>query len=351
MTAQRPGARMYAEIQEQPAVLERLRGEEGATIRRLVARFRRRPPALVVFVARGSSDNAALFGRYAWETLLTVPVSLAAPSVVTLYRTRLRLQDAWVVALSQSGQSPDVVAFTEMARRIGAFTVGVTNEEGSPLARAVHEVVRLHAGPERSVVATKTYLAQLFVLSWIAAEACGDKGLQEAHGRLVEKVAEALGCEGEASELAARWRGIRACVVTARGYQYATAREAALKLKEACAVAAEALSSADFLHGPVALVTEGFPVLLIASPGAAHRHLLEVGRRLRRRGADCAVLSSEPDLLRMGAAGIRLPGGVSEVLGPHISAVAVQLLAYHLARLRGLDPDRPPGLRKVTRVL
>ncbi len=342
---------MYAEIREQPAVLERLFREEGNTVRRLATRFRRQPPVLVVFVGRGSSDNAALFGRYAWETVLRVPVSLAAPSVVTLYGTRLRLQKAWVVALSQSGQSPDVVVFARAARRAGAFTVGVTNEEGSPLARAVHEVVGLHAGRERSVMATKTYLAQLFVLSWVAAEVVRDRALQAAHAGLAETVARALGCEGQARELAARWREIRACVVTARGYQYATAREAALKLKEACAVPAEAISSADFLHGPVGVVTEGFPVLMVASPGAAGQHLLEVGRQLRRRGADCAVFSSEPELLRLGAAGVRVPDGVPEAVAPHVYGVAVQLLAYHLARLRGLDPDRPRGLRKVTRVL
>jgi glucosamine--fructose-6-phosphate aminotransferase (isomerizing) len=342
---------MYQEIHEAPAAVERLREGGRRALQRLAARWRRDPPGLVVFVARGSSDNAALYGRYLWEVHLGVPVSLAAPSVVTLYGARPRLQGAWVVALSQSGRSPDVVTFVRAARARGAFTVAVTNQERSPLARAAHEVVQMHAGPERSVAATKTYVAQLTALSLLAAEIRGDRRLLRAHGDLPGQLRAALGVEEAAGDLAQRWARAEACVVTGRGYNYATAREAALKLKEAAYVAAEAFSSADFLHGPVALVGERFPVLVVAPPGPTKRHLVGVVRKLGRRGADVAVLSSDPVLLRRVPGSLRVPDGVPEELTPHVYAVPAQLLAYHLGLLRGTDPDRPRGLRKVTRVL
>lgn len=342
---------MRVEIQEQPAVLERLWDAVRPLARRLAARWRRDPPWMVVFAARGSSDSAALYGRYLWEARLGVPASLAAPSVVTLYRARLRLRGTWVVGLSQSGRSPDVVAFVRRARQAGAFTVAVTNEPDSPLARESQEVLPLHAGRERSVAATKTYVAELFVLSLLAGEVARDRRLLSAHERLPSQVAAALGVEETASDLARRWEGVAACVVTGRGYDYATAREAALKLKETAYLPAEALSSADFLHGPVALVGRGFPVLVVASPGRARRHLQDVVRLLRRRGAQLAVVSSDPAVLRRVQHGLAVPAGTPEELTPHVCAVAVQLFSYHLGLRRGINPDRPRGLRKVTRVL
>jgi glucosamine--fructose-6-phosphate aminotransferase (isomerizing) len=342
---------MYAEIREQPAVAARLWDLARPRVREVAARWRRQPPPLVVFVARGSSDNAALYGRYLWETRLRAPVSLAAPSVVTVYGASLNLRGAWVVALSQSGRSPDVVAFVRHARRRGAFTLAVTNTPDSELAGAAHEVLPLQAGRERSVAATKTYLAELFVLSLLAAEASGNRALMAAHGQLPERLSSALRVEGEASELARHWQSVPACVVTGRGYDFATAQEAALKLKEAASLPAEALSSADFLHGPVALVGPGFPVLAVACPGRTQSHMQDVLRRLRRRGADVAVVSSDPGLLRAARRPLRIPADTREELAPHVYAVAVQLLSYHLGLRRGVDPDRPRGLRKVTHVL
>jgi len=342
---------MYREIHETPAAVERLRDGSGRVLRSLAARWRRKPPGLVVFAARGSSDNAALYARYLWEVHLGVPASRAAPSVVTLYGGRPRLRGAWVVALSQSGRSPDVVAFVRAARESGAFTVAVTNQDRSPLAEAAHEVVLLHAGPERSVAATKTYVAQLTALSLLAAEVKGDRALLRAHGDLPDRIRAALRVERDSVELARRWTAALACVVTGRGYNYATAREAALKLKESAYLAAEALSSADFLHGPVALVGEGFPVLVVASPGRERGHLRDVLRRLRGRRADVAVISSDPGLVELGGLGVTVPGGVPEELTPHLYAVVVHLVSYHVGVGRGLDPDRPRGLRKVTRVL
>ncbi len=352
MTAARaPGAWMLREIREQPDVFARVYERELRTLASLGARLRRRPPPLVVLAARGTSDNAALYGRYLIETRLQIPVSLAAPSVVTLYGGRLRLRGAVVVGLSQSGRSVDVVEFVRAARSAGALTVALTNDTRSPLARTAHEVVNLQAGPERSVAATKTYTAQLMCLSLLVAQAAGDRVLLRAHGDLPDLAARALEVEPEVEETARDLARAGECIVTSRGYNLATALEGALKLKEGARVVAEALSSADLLHGPIAVVGRGFPVLVIAPPGRAAPHLQDVLRRLRARRARTVVLSSAADLLARGTQAVPLPAVGEEALTPHVYVLPLQLLAYHTARRRGLDPDRPAGLRKVTPVL
>lgn len=340
---------MLQEIREQPEVLARLCDEAGPQLRALGRRLRRKMPPVVVLAARGTSDNAALYGRYLIETLWGVPTSLAAPSVVTLYGARLRLRGMVVIALSQSGASVDIVEFLAAARAGGALTVAITNHGRSPLAHAAHETVLLRTGVERSVAATKTYTAQLTALSLLVAEAAGARALAARHADLPAQAERALSIEGRAHEIARHWRRLEECLVTSRGYNFATAREAALKLKETCYMVAEPLSSADLLHGPIAIVERGFPVLLVAPPGKAFPHLAAIAARLRRRRADTVVLASDPALLRRATVPLAMPVAVDEALSPHLYVMPLQLLAYHLARLRGLDPDRPRGLRKVTR--
>lgn len=352
MTARRrPGQFMLDEIHEQPQVLERLWREEATAVGRLARRLRMRRPPAVVLAARGTSDNAALYGRYLIETHLRIPVSLAAPSVVTLYGARVKWRGMVVIGLSQSGRSPDIVRFLEAARDAGALTVAITNTPRSPLARAADEVLALHAGQERSVAATKTYTAQLMLLSLLVAHTAEDRRLIRAHAAIPDAVAAALRTVPAVTEAAAHLQRASECLVTSRGYNFATALEAALKLKESSRVVAEALSSADLLHGPIAVVEREFPVIVVAPPGRALGHLSDVLRRLVRRRAHTVVLSSLPRLLRAAAVPVRLPDVAVEALSPHAYIVPLQLLAYHTARLRGLDPDRPQGLRKVTYVL
>ena len=347
----RPGQFMLAEIYDQPAVLERVWREEQRAIGALARRLRARRPRAVVLAARGTSDNAALYGRYLIETQLGIPVSLAAPSVVTLYGARVNLRGMVAIGLSQSGRSPDIVRFIESARQAGARAVAITNDPRSPLARAADEVLLLHAGRERSVAATKTYTAQLMLLSLLVAHTAGDRRLIRAHEALPETVAAALRTAPAVAGAAAYLRRARECLVTSRGYNFATALEGALKLKESSRVVAEALSSADLLHGPIAVVERDFPVIVVAPPGRVLGHLSGVLRRLVRRRAHTIVLSSTPRLLAPATIPISLPGVAEEALSPHVYIVPLQLLAYHTARQRGLDPDRPQGLRKVTRVL
>ena len=344
-----PGALMRREIAEQPDAVARLCDVEGGAIAALGRRLRRAPPRLVVLAARGTSDNAALYGRYLIETAWGLPVSLAAPSVLTVYHARLRLRGAAVIGLSQSGASPDIVEFLEAARACGARTIAVTNLEGSPLARAAHDTVLLRAGPERSVAATKTYTAQLTALSLLVAAAAGDRRLAGAHRDLPRRIADALGADDRAREAARRWRRIVECVVTSRGYNYAMAREAALKLKETCYVQAEPISAVDLLHGPIAVIDRGFPVLLAAPPGRVLPGLAALAARLKARRAQTVVCSSHPTMLHLAALPVKVPATPDERLSPHVYAVPMQLLAYHLARARGHDPDHPRGLRKVTR--
>lgn len=346
-----PGQLMLAEIYEQPAVLERMVRHEAATMSGLGRRLRTRRPTAVVLAARGTSDNAALYGRYLIETHLRIPVSLAAPSVVTLYGAQVRWRGTAVIGLSQSGQSPDIVRFVRAARNGGALTIAITNDSESPLARAAHEVLLLHAGPERSVAATKTYTAQLAVISLLVGYAAGDRRLIRAHEALPDAVAAALRTDRAVAQVAAYLRRARECLVTSRGYNFATAQEAALKLKESSRLVAESLSSADLLHGPIAMVEPRFPVIVVAPPGRVAGHLLEVLRRLVRRRARTVVLSSVPRLLAPAAVPVHMPAIPEEALSPHVYVVPLQLLAHHTAMMRGLDPDHPQGLRKVTYVL
>jgi len=345
------GTLTIQEIREQPKALARLLDREWPAVEAAAAGLRRRLPAGVVLAARGSSDNAALYGHYLIETVLRIPVSLASPSVVTLYRRIPRLRGMLVIGLSQSGRSPDIVEYVRAARKAGARTMAITNDGRSPLAGAAHTTLLLHAGPERSVAATKTYTAQLAILSLLVGAVAGDRRLLDDHRALPDLAEEALASEETIEGAAARYRRIERCIVTSRGFNYATAREAALKLKETGYIAAEPLSSADLLHGPIAVVERHFPVIVAAPPGRARVHLTKITRDLTARGADVIVVSSDRALRALARTALPAPGPVGEALSPHVYIIPLQLFATHLALARGFNPDRPRGLRKVTRVL
>ncbi len=337
------------EILEQPGVLERLLERERGTVEAVARAIRERAPRFVVLAARGSSDNAARYGQYLLGAVNGLPVALATPSLFTLYRRPPRLADALVIAVSQSGQSPDIVAVVEEGRRQGALTLAVTNDPASPLARAAEWVIPLHAGAERSVAATKTYTASLLALGMLSAALAGDEemfaALQTVPGAIRQVVSSApMVCR--ASE---RYRYMEACVVVSRGYNYATAYEIALKLKELTYVLAEPYSSADFQHGPVALVEKGFPVIAVVPEGAVTAEMVDFLRRLREREAELVVISAREEALSLAQTPLPLPGGIPEWLSPMVAVVPGQLFALGLTQARGLDPDQPRGLQKVTR--
>jgi glucosamine--fructose-6-phosphate aminotransferase (isomerizing) len=341
---------MLAEIAQQPVALERTIKRESRRIERFAARVKGRRLRLIVLVARGSSDNAALFGRYLLEVTTGLPVSLSAPAVHTLYRARLDLTDALVIGISQSGEGEDVNLVLENAKRCGAITLGITNEAGSSMTQLTDETFLIHAGHERSVAATKTYTGQLLML-YLLARALGHTHRTLEVERLPELAASALKLRPVVAEMVERYAYVDHCVVVGRGLNYANAYEFAIKLMETCYVVAERFSSADFLHGPIAMVERGFPAFLFAPPGPTLKGMKNLLGRLNKLGAETVVISSEGSVLKGASRGIRIADRIPEMLSPIPYIIPAQLFAALLAEAKGLSPDRPRSLEKVTRTV
>jgi glutamine---fructose-6-phosphate transaminase (isomerizing) len=339
---------LHTEIHDQPAVLARLLAQEGAHVQTLAQTLRQHDPRYVLIAARGSSDNAAAYAKYLFGTLVGLPVALATPSLYTLYGRPPRVDGALVIGISQSGQSPDICAVIEHARAAGVPTIAVTNEPGSRLAQAAGEVVQLHAGAERSIAATKTYTAQLMVMAMLAAALADSAEHSTALAQVPEAMRQTLALQDHITAVAERYRYMEKCVVIGRGYNYATALELALKLKELTYVLAEPYSSADFRHGPLALIEDGFPVLVIAPQSAVYGEVVDLLKRLGERGAERLVISDGAEALAEARTPIALPASLPEWLSPFTSIVAGQLFALALTLAKGYQPDHPRGLRKVT---
>jgi glucosamine--fructose-6-phosphate aminotransferase (isomerizing) len=340
---------LFDEILEQPAALQRLLDGETANIQKVAAAIRRRAPRFVMIAARGTSDNAARYGQYLFGAHNRLPVALATPSLFTLYQSPPNLSDALVLAISQSGQSPDICAVVEEGRRQGALTVAVTNDTASPLAALAETCIDLRAGPERAVAASKTYTASLLALAMLSVSLSGDENQRRLLDRVPAAVSRTLRQADEVIAAAARYADAEACVTIGRGYNYATAFEIALKLKELTYILAEPYSSADFQHGPVALVQDRFLVLAIVPEGKPAAELTRFLDSLRARKPRLVVIASRSKTLALGGTAIPLPRGLPEWLSPIAAVVPGQLFALGLAQARGLDPDRPRGLSKVTR--
>ncbi|MGM8836432.1 MULTISPECIES: SIS domain-containing protein [Thermus] len=337
---------MRREAEEAPKVVERLLRENEGEVKALAAFLRRRPPALVLTVARGSSDHAALFAKYLLEARLEWPVLPLAPSVLTLYRARPRLpHPSLLLAYSQSGESPDLLEAVRAYRERGVLTVALVNREDSPLAKAAEVVLPLHAGEERAVAATKSFLAMLAATAHLLAHLLEGPGLREALPALPEALNRALEPKGDLGYL----EEAENLFVLGRGFAFPVALEAALKLKEVAALHAEGLSLAEFLHGPQALLEEGFPVLALVQRDEALETVLGTLESLRVKGAHLLVLSPEPDALALAHTPLALPVALTPELTPLLLAQAFYPLAEALAQARGQDPDRPRHLSKVTR--
>jgi glucosamine--fructose-6-phosphate aminotransferase (isomerizing) len=341
---------MLQEIAEQPDALERTIKEERGKISKLASTLKARDVKFIVLVARGSSDNAALFGRYLLEITTGIPVSLSAPSVHTIYRAKLRLDHALVVGVSQSGEGEDINIVLENARAGGAYTVGITNEPNSSMNRLVDEALLTHGGKERSVAATRTFTGQMLLFYMLAAElsASPPKLSYEAIPGFVDR---ALEQKAAILELVQRYVFMENCVVVGRGLAYANAYELALKLMETCYVVAERFSSADFLHGPLAMVERHFPVILFAPPGVMLPGVKSLIERLNELHADTLAITSDLDAASSCTRSIIMPKEIDEFLAPIPYIVPGQLFAALLAEAKGLNPDSPRSLSKVTRTL
>lgn len=343
---------MLQEIAEQPRALADTIREERAKVVRLGQHLlRKREIDLIVMVARGSSDNAALFGRYLIEIRTGIPVSLSAPSVYTLYDARLKLDRALVIGVSQSGEGEDVNFVLARARECGAFTIGITNEPTSSMTRIVDETLLMHGGREQSVAATKTYTGQM-MLFYMLAEALADRSNDRLDfERIPDYVATALDLRPQVEELVARYVFMENCVVVGRGLSYANAYELALKLMETCYVVAERFSSADFFHGPLAIVERHFPIILFAPPGVTLPGVVSLMERLRELRADALAITASKRAAELGTRALCMPPEIDEFLAPIPYIVPGQLFAALLADAKGLDPDKPRSLSKVTRTL
>jgi glucosamine--fructose-6-phosphate aminotransferase (isomerizing) len=340
---------MLEEIRQQPDALERTLSSELRRIERFKQRVSKRRPGLIVLAARGTSDNAAQFGRYLLEVTTGIPVSLAAPAIYTLYNARVDYRDALVVALSQSGESTDTNLVLARAREQGALTMGITNEPNSTLARLAEHVFLVRAGKEKSVAATKTYTGQLMML-YLLAYALGAKIRTDDLQRLPERAQAALDLEADIAELSGRYRFMDHAVVVGRGLNYSNAFEFALKLMETCYVVAERFSSADFLHGPIAMIGRDFPVFLFAPSGATWRSIAETLGKVEPLKAETLIITDTGniDAAAHGTRVIRLPHKLPELYTPIPYIIPAQIFAACLADQKGLDPDKPRTISKVT---
>jgi glucosamine--fructose-6-phosphate aminotransferase (isomerizing) len=352
---------MRDEIRQQPEAIERTLAAEWSTAEELRRHFQSHPVSFIVLAARGTSDNAAQFGRYLLEILTGIPVSLAAPSVITLYGAQIRWKDAVVAAISQSGESTDTNMVLEQAKSQGAFTVGITNESESSLARLAQKAFLVRAGKEKSVAATKTYTGQLLSM-YLLAYALGAPIEREDLQRIPEYASAALKLEEQIRAKAERYCFMRHAVCIGRGLNYANSFEFALKLMETCYIVAERFSSADLLHGPIAMLEQSFPAFLFGPAGVTWKPICEMLQKLQSLKAESLLITDRSnggasEAGSYGARAFTIPADLAhqrlpaDIYTPIPYIIPAQLFAASLAEAKGLDPDRPRTLSKVTQTI
>jgi len=339
---------MLAEIVEQPVVLEKTIRLESKKLKKLGEFLRGKDINLIVLVARGSSDNAAFFGRYLLEITTGIPVSLSAPSVYTLYHAELKLNRALVIGVSQSGEGADINRVLKSAKKSGAFTLGITNFADSTMAKIADETLLIHAGREKSVAATKTYTGQMLHF-YLLASILGETKLE--YEKIPQFTNQALELKSKVEELAQRYVFMENCVVVGRGLNYGNSYELALKLMETCYVVAERFSSADFFHGPLAIVERRFPVILFAPQGVTQKSNLDLLNRLKELHADSFTITNDDKIAALSSRSLLMPKEIDEFLSPIPFIIPAQLFAALLAEAKGLNADAPRSLTKVTKTI
>ncbi|BCX05430.1 MAG: glucosamine--fructose-6-phosphate aminotransferase [Candidatus Roseilinea sp.] len=347
-----PGTHMRAEIYEQPEALARLLERADAVLAPVAHAARN--CAFAVLAARGSSDNASIYGKYLLEGQARMPTALAAPSLYTLYGTPPHLAGALVVGVSQSGAAADVTAVLEAGRRQGAVTLAITNTPDSPITRAAEHVLLLGAGAERALAATKTVTAQCTAYAVLVADMLNHAELKRQLLGLPDAVRDVLALEPQIAELVASFINDERAVVIGRGYTYGAAHEIALKLKETCFIGAHAYSAADFLHGPLAMIEPGYPAIVLLNHDETLETTVQVMERILQRGGRVLCLATQPAVAALSAL-IGHPaltmlalGAPPRLLSPVAFIVAGQLFALHLSVRLGYNPDISRGVTKVT---
>ena len=340
---------LHSEILEQPQRLADLLLKQRGAVEAAAEQIRKRDVQFVFLAARGTSDNAGRYANYLLGGVNGLPLALATPSLFTFYHTPPRLHNALVIGISQSGQSPDIVSVLTEGQKQGCLTLALTNIPGSPLAKAADLILDLQAGPEKAVAATKTYTAELMTMAMLSAALKGDAAAWDQLDRVAGWVEEVLKLDGAIATAAQRYRYMQQSVVLGRGYNYATAFEWAIKLKELTYIGAEPYSSADFAHGPIAIVDQGFPVLAVAPKGMVFDSMLEMMQKLKNElRAEMVVISNDQRALDLAEVALPLPTDLPEWLSPIPAIVAGQLFAYHLTCVKGYNPEQPRIIHKVT---
>lgn len=342
---------LYKEINQQPQVLQAMMDKELPAIKQIAATVKAKSADYVMIAARGTSDNAARYGQYLFGAVNRLPVALASPSLYSIYKTPPDLKNGMVIGISQSGKSPDIVSVLREAGRQGAITVAITNFPDSDLAKAAEHTIELHAGLEQSVAATKTYTTQVMAIALLSAALAENNEMLDVLTKVPAQMEQTLKLSDSIATAAERYRYMKACVVIGRGYNYSTAFELSLKIKELNYVMADPYSSADFMHGPVALIEQAFPAIIVAPSGVMLPEIIEFVKEVKSRGAEIVAISDDEEMLGLGRTAFRMEVTVPEWASPLLNILPGQLLAMHLAHVRDYDVDKPRGLLKVTETM
>jgi len=339
---------LIEEIYEQPDVLSNLLKSKDKILD-IAQVLRSRDFRYIFLTARGTSDNAGLYAKYLFGSLNQLPVALAAPSLFTIYQTPPRLAETLIIGISQSGTSKDIIEVLKQGREMGNTTIAITNASTSPLAESAEIVIDIQAGKEMSIPATKTYTAQLFAIAMLSAAMTNNHKWFDDLEKLPSIIVKALKQDARIAMLAERFRYTDKCIVLGRGYNYCTAYEWALKLEEMTYMIAEPYSSADFLHGPIAVIEHGFPVFAVMPEGKMFDEMYELIHDLtNKKNAEIVVISNRKEALDLADSSIPIPEDIPEWISPIPVIVPAQLFVYHLTRAKGLDTEQPRGLMKAT---
>jgi glucosamine--fructose-6-phosphate aminotransferase (isomerizing) len=339
---------LHEEILEQPHLLANLLDTQRSVIKQVADAIHAYAPKYVFLAARGTSDNAGRYANYLWGAFNQMPLALATPSLFTYYEQPPKLHGALVVAISQSGMSPDIISVLEEGKRQGCLTLAITNNANSPLAKAAELVLDIQAGAEKAVAATKTYTTELMIIAMLSIALGNDKDAWKQIEQVPGWAADVLKQDEIIQQMSERFRYMKECVVLGRGFNYATAFEWALKLKELTYVVAEPYSSADFQHGPIAMVEGGFPIMAVAPQGKVFDSMLSMIAKLRNEhAAELVVISNSRQALSLAQSPIVLPD-MPEWVSPIVSILPAQLFACSLTQVKGYDPEKPRTIQKVT---
>lgn len=339
---------MWNEILEQPAALKRCLDRNIAMISDIVGGLNSKNIDQVVIAARGTSDHAAVYGKYVIELLTGIPVSLAATSIFTIYQRKMNFAKSLIIGISQSGQAADVLETIRNGNESGAITIGISNNADSPIAKESRYFLNCEAGLEKSVAATKTFITEIFLLARLAAEWSSSNELKNELLLIPENISHMFEVSQAIEDRIERYRFMDECFVLARGINYAVSLEAALKIQETAYVRAKAFATSDFQHGPIAMIDKDIPIIIFAPDGPLLNDVCEMIGKLKNGDFETLIISNRKGVRDLGSVSFSIPDTANDMISPFYNVVVAQMFACKLALVKGLNPDSPRGLNKVT---